>query len=79
MTSTGEQAAAHCWKVIGDLNVGLTNNTNLHILLQELQIVRPQDFEMQQQLDAQDALIWLLHCIQLGTTSAAVGNFGVEP
>jgi len=76
--SATERAAAHYWKVIGDLNVGLLNHGHLHNLIRELWIGRPQDFQKQQLLDAHDALIRLLQCIKCGTTSAIVGNFGVQ-
>ena len=36
------------------------------------------DFQKQQQLDAHDAMIWLLQCIQYRTTSVEVGNFEVS-
>jgi len=76
--SASERAAAHYWKVISDLNVGQLNNGNLHNLFRELRILRPQDFQQQQILDAHDALIWLLQCIQCETTSTVYGNFGVK-
>jgi len=76
--STTERAAAHYWKVISDLNVGQFNDGNLHNLIRKLRILRPQDFQKQQLLDAHDTLIWLLQCINCGTTSAVVGNFGVQ-
>jgi len=66
-------------KVIGELNVGQLHHAHLHNLILELQKVRPQDFQQNWQLlDAHDALILLLQCIQGGTTSAVVGNFGVK-
>jgi len=59
-------------------NVGQFNDGNLHNLIRKLRILRPQDFQKQQLLDAHDTLIWLLQCINCGTTSAVVGNFGVQ-
>jgi len=41
--------------------------------------VHAADFQKQQLLDAHDAMIWLLQCIQYRTTSVEVGNdFGVN-
>jgi ubiquitin C-terminal hydrolase len=76
--SASERAAAHYWKVISNLNVGQFNDGNLHNLIRKLQILRPQDFQKQQLLDAHDALIRLLQCIKCETTSAVVGNFRVQ-
>jgi len=76
--SATERAAALYWKVIGNLNVGHLNHGNLHNLIRELWIVRPQDFQKQKLLDAHDALILLLQCIKCQTTSAVVGSFGVQ-
>jgi len=59
-----ERAAAHYWKVIGFLNIEQLNTGNLHNLLQEIRIVRAQDFQQEQLLDAHDALIGLLQCSQ---------------
>ena len=76
--SATERAAAHYWKVIGNLNVGHLNHGNLHDLIRELWIVRPQDFQKQQLLDAHDTLIRMLQCIKYEPTSVTFGNFGVQ-
>jgi len=77
-TAASKRVAAHYWKVIGDLNVGQLNIGNLQNLLLEIRIVHVADFQKQQQLDAHDATIWLLQCIQYRTTSVEVGNFEVS-
>jgi len=78
--AASERIAAHYWEVIisGDLNVGHLNLGNLPNLLLEIRIVHAVDFQKQKQLDAHDAMIWLLQCIKYRTTSVEVDNFGVN-
>ena len=77
-TAAIERVAAYYWKVIGDLHVGHLNLGNLQNLLLEIWSVHAVDFQKQQQLDAHDAMIWLLQCIKYRTTSVEVDNFGVN-
>ena len=63
-TAASEQVAAHYWKIIGDVHVGHLNLGNLQNLLLEIRIVHAVDLQKQQQLDAHDAMMWLLQFIK---------------